>query len=370
MAEVIPLIVNTTAGAAPTKQMAATDTVPRANMSVPNVISPSQITSDQDDYAPTGYGAADVIRLNLDTGFRAITGLNSSAAFDGEQKTFVNTTGNYGYLPSEHPDSTAAYRFAGEIDHIIGPYCTIRIQRDDTSSRWRVIYNSFIVSELGIFGKGLFFNQMPGSTNQSDHSFLGLAVSGTGADNQNDASTTSLPAAWGLTTGTTNAGVSTLYLIKNAPSTTAFGAAHLCAWALIYIPTLSTSAQRFMTRFAITASPSGTTVANNAIEIRHDDNTNSGKWLVASRDNAGAETTADSGITVVANTLYMLRIWIDKGRSEARFSITDGTNSYRGRITGNMPNAVVCGVRVATIKSVGTTSRTLNVAQIGHFAIY
>lgn len=349
----------------------STDTVPRANMAVPNVISPSQITSDQDDYAPTGYGTADVIRLNLDTGGRAITGLNSSSSFDGEEKDIINTTGNYGYLPVEHPDSTASYRFAGEVDHVIGPYGTIRIRRDGTSSRWRVVYNSFIVSELGIFGKGLFFNQMPGSTNQSDHSFLGLATSGTGASNQNDASTTSLPAAWGVTTGTTAAGISTLYLIKNAVSTSAFGSGHLCAWAWIYIPTVSTSAQRFMTQLSITASPSGTTLnVNNSVGIRHDDNTNSGKWQVFNRGSGGTESTADSGITVAANTLYMLRIWVDKARSESRFSITDGTNTYTGRLTGNMPSAAVCGVRYGAFKSVGTTSRTANIAQIGHYAIY
>lgn len=126
-----------------------------------------------------------------------------------------------------------------------------------------------------------------------------------------------------------------------------------------------------MTQLSITASPSGTTLnVSNSIGIRHDDNTNSGKWQVFSRDSGGSETTADSGITVTANTLYMLRIFLDKGLTEARFSITDGTNAYVGRIAANLPSAAVCGARLGIFKSVGTTNRVINPVSIGAFAIY
>lgn len=335
----------------------------------PSVISPSQITADQDNYNPTNYDTATVIRLNFNADGHAITGFDAET--DGEEKTFVNTTQYYAYIPSEHPDSTAANRVVGEQDHIIEPYGSFRLVYDNTSSRNRITFNSFNPAAIGLTGKGQFFILMAGSTNQSDHSWLGLAVAGTGASNGNDVPTTSLPAAWGLTTGTTATGASTIYLIKNALATTAFGSGHLAAWGWVYIPTLSTSAQRFMTQLSITASANGTTLnVNNSVGIRHDDNTNSGKWQVFSRDNAGTETTADSGITVAANTLYMLRIFVDKGRTEARFSITDGTNSYVGRIAANLPNAVTCGVRFGGFKSVGTTSRTVNIAQIGHYSIY
>lgn len=337
--------------------------------SSPNVISPAQITADQDNYNPSGWADATVVRLNLSADGWAITGFDPET--DGEEKTLLNVTGRYAYIPSEHPDSTAAWRVVGESDHILEPFGSIRIVYDNTSSRWRITYNTFNPAAVWLTGKGLYFFQMPGSTNQSDHPFLGLSMSGTGADNQNDVPTTALPAAWGILTGSTATGVATMYLIKNALATTAFGSAHLAAWAWVYIPTLSTSAQRFTTQLSITASANGTTLAvNNSVGIRHSDNVNSGKWEVFSRDNAGTESTADSGITVAANTLYMLRIFVDKGRTEARFSITDGTNSYVGRIAANLPNAVTCGARLINSKSVGTTSRTLNCAGIGHYAIY
>lgn len=118
-----------------------------------------------------------------------------------------------------------------------------------------------------------------------------------------------------------------------------------------------------MSQVSITNNPSGTSLNNNnSVGIRHDDNTNSGKWLFFSRDNAGSETTVDTGITVVANTVYRGALYMDKARSEVRLFITDGTNIYQGRITGNMPNAVLAGARAIVVKSVGTSSRIFNVA--------
>ena len=63
--------------------------------SSPNVISPSQITGDQDNYNPSGYDDATVIRLNFDANGHAITGF--APATDGEEKTYVNTTNLWAY---------------------------------------------------------------------------------------------------------------------------------------------------------------------------------------------------------------------------------------------------------------------------------
>ncbi len=350
------------------RQMPASDTFPAVNIPGAAVIS-ATVSSDQNDFAPTGWADADIVRITFDSGIRSITGL--TAWTNGKTKTLLNVTNHPAYVPIEHPDSSSGNQVLGEGDWLIEPFGCMVVMYDSTSSKVRVLSNSFNAADMGVRGKGVYWRASPGSTNQSDHPSLGLATAGTGASNQNDVPTTALPAAWGLVSGTTSTGASQLHLVKNALATTAFGAAHLCAWAYIYIPTLSTSAQRFMTQLSITASANGTTLAvNNSVGIRHNDNTNSGKWQVYTRNNAGSESTADSGITVVAGTLYALRIWVNKARTEARYFITDGTNSYSGRLTGTMPNAVTCGARIGMFKSVGTTSRTLNVADFGHFAIY
>lgn len=332
--------------------------------SSPSVISPSQITTDADDYAPTGFDDATTIRLDFDGDINAITSANT--ATDGERKVFRNISTNFGYLPAQHPDGTASKRFAGSYDHLLAPGGSITAEYDGTDSRWYVISNSFDPASVPT-GKGIYYNQVAGSTNQSDHSFLGLAQSGTGSNGNNASATTPIEGTWTLSRGSTAASNSTLYLIKNNVTYTSFGAGHLSAWASVHIPTLSTSAQRFQTQLAITNAPSGTTARpNNTIGISAVDNENSGNWTLFSVDNAGASTTVDSGVAPVAGTVYFLQIFVDKSRTEARFFIN---GSYAGRVTANLPNAVVCGTRVGLFGTVGTSDREVRCSQIGGYVV-
>ncbi|MBK9258105.1 MAG: hypothetical protein IPM42_21895 [Saprospiraceae bacterium] len=57
----------------------------------PSVITPSQITSEQDNYNPTGFGDANIVRVSSD-GFWGITSMEAQT--DGEEKTIVNV-GDY-----------------------------------------------------------------------------------------------------------------------------------------------------------------------------------------------------------------------------------------------------------------------------------
>jgi hypothetical protein len=93
-------------------------------------------------------------RLCDETG-KAITGL--TAWTNGKPKLLINTGANYGYLPSEHPDSTTANRIAGEIDHILEGYGAIQVYYDSTSSRVRVANNTFNPTNLAYNGKGQLF---------------------------------------------------------------------------------------------------------------------------------------------------------------------------------------------------------------------
>jgi len=344
----------------------STDTIPAANIAGLVTISPSQITSDQDNYAPTGFADADVVRVSFDTTGKAITGL--TAWTNGKPKLIINTGANYGYLPSEHPDSTAANRIAGEIDHILEGYGAIQVYYDSTSSRVRVANNTFNPTNLAYNGKGQLFYVPPASTVQADHAFLGLAQSG--GSNGNTAPTSTLPGLWDIDSASSATGASSIYISKNNNGIAFFGFAHIVCSFSMYIPTLSVAAQRFTSQVSITNNPSGTALNNNnSVGVRHEDTVNSGKWQFFARGNGGSETTVDTAITVVANTVYRGAIYIDKARAEARLFITDGTNTYQGRITANLPNAVLCGARAIIVKTIGTTSRIFNVA-IGAYEIH
>lgn len=101
---------------------------------ISGVISPSQITADQDNYAPTGLSTASVIRISSDAA-RNITGL--SAGSDGDIKIVENIGAFSITLKDESASSTAANRFALTADQILSVDSVVILKYDGTSSRWR-----------------------------------------------------------------------------------------------------------------------------------------------------------------------------------------------------------------------------------------
>lgn len=106
-----------------------------------NVITPSQITSNQNNYAPTGYENCSIIRLSSDAE-RNITGIGGGA--DGRMVVLLNIGSFNIYLADESASSTAANRFA--TAEVAGSYLNpgnfILLCYDGTSSRWRVLRGS------------------------------------------------------------------------------------------------------------------------------------------------------------------------------------------------------------------------------------
>ena len=104
------------------------------------VLTPAQITSNQNNYNPTGLSTASVLRLSSDTG-RNVTGLAGGAA--GRIITIKNVNaGSQIKLTSEDTNSTAANRFhltrvadnGGDI--MLLPNQTVILQYDAVISRW------------------------------------------------------------------------------------------------------------------------------------------------------------------------------------------------------------------------------------------
>lgn len=329
-----------------------------------NVISPAQITSDQDNYNPSGWDAATVIRLDGDNGIRAITSMTAPTSSVVPQSKILINIGSYPiYIPSEHPDGTAANRITYKQDLVLYPKESITLTYDGTSSMWRP--NGLNPSYLS---PTLYYSWLAGSATAGDYGDVASAVTGTAAAWGGVASSTTLPANAQLTTGSTNAGAATLYFAKTSNTYTAYGTSHQFAEYVFYIPTLSNGTETYTIQVGLVASSSTTTLAaNNTVAVRYTHGTNSGKFQGFSKDNAGAESTADLGTTVATNTIYRVRIELDKARAEARFYV-NGT--FAARITGNMPNNVANGMKAEILKSAGTTARTLNIISMNAGAIY
>lgn len=105
------------------------------------VISPTAISANQDNYSPTGWSTANVVRLSTsDATPREITG--AAAGADGEIKYLVNV--GTGQISLQHEDaaSTAAnrFRFTSLTVFALDPEDMIGIWYDPTSDRWRVIH--------------------------------------------------------------------------------------------------------------------------------------------------------------------------------------------------------------------------------------
>lgn len=122
---------------------ASGDAVPLLNASVSfshafhlaGVISPAQITADQNNYSPTDLASSSHLRLSTDAS-RTITGLAGGAT--GRIITIANVGSNDLVLASESASSTAANRFlfAGG-DLTVAADQTVALRYDGTSSRWR-----------------------------------------------------------------------------------------------------------------------------------------------------------------------------------------------------------------------------------------
>lgn len=99
-------------------------------------ITPPQITTDQNNYSPSGWNNNTTLRLSSDTA-RNITGIGSQ----GEGTIlFIHNIGSFNItLKDESTSSTDINRFAFPSDVIIAPDNTATIKYDGVTNRWRLI---------------------------------------------------------------------------------------------------------------------------------------------------------------------------------------------------------------------------------------
>jgi len=99
------------------------------------VVSPSQITGNQNDYSP---GTGDIVRLSSDAA-RNITGITAGSS--GDVRVLVNVGSFTITLVHQSTSSTAANRFLVSFgaDYLLAANAAAVIVYDATTSRWRVI---------------------------------------------------------------------------------------------------------------------------------------------------------------------------------------------------------------------------------------
>lgn len=326
-----------------------------------NVIRPTNITSDQDNYAPTGWSTANKVLITGDATGRAITSFSASGISDGHTKTIINNGDNYIYFPAEHPDGTASNRIDYTRDFILTPKSAVDIMYDATDARWMITSPNYNTDRE----KQLTYTVQPGSVTAGDWGHVAFGTVNVGSLNQAQP-VAGVPGTIRLSTSTSVTGGGWMGFAKAQTLVTRYGDAHLDLSADVSIPTLSDASNRFYAALHFGTDQTTATFPNvHQVGIRYKDNQNGGRWEGYTRAGISSETTVDLGVTVAANTLYSLRIVVDEARTEARFYID---NVYRGRIAaaGNeFPSAATTiTTRALCFKELGTTARSMDVAKM------
>jgi hypothetical protein len=105
-------------------------------LALSGVIAPPQLTSNQNDYNPTGVASASVMQLASDTS-RTISGLAGGA--EGRVVSILNIGGQPVVLADESTSSTAANRFTLGGNLTISPKQAAILRYDGTAARWRLM---------------------------------------------------------------------------------------------------------------------------------------------------------------------------------------------------------------------------------------
>lgn len=132
------LWVCTTTGTASTAVWTQIGATLSGAVTLSSVITPSSLAADQDDYTPTSFSTAAIIRQNASADVK-ITGLDAAASA-GRIVLFQNVaTSNSITLIDESADSTAANRFSLQGDLLLEPDQSAFLWYDATSARWRAV---------------------------------------------------------------------------------------------------------------------------------------------------------------------------------------------------------------------------------------
>ena len=103
----------------------------------PSVVINPNITSNQDDYAPTGWQTCALAEIQP-TGNRSITGLEAPNPIAYVEKTFVNMATDNVTFQNDNSSSLAANRFLMKTNETLDNYGSVTFNYSVLQSRWMV----------------------------------------------------------------------------------------------------------------------------------------------------------------------------------------------------------------------------------------
>lgn len=155
-----------------------------------------------------------------------------------------------------------------------------------------------------------------------------------------------------FTTGTSTTGRGGLATVGDVAI---LGSGKMRFLSLVRITTLSDGTQTFTFNAGL-GNAMGSTTQSDGITFRYGHSINGGKWQLVT-DAASSENTADSGVTVVAGSWYLLEFEVNAAGTSVEFFI-NGTSV--GTISATIPTATMRIIAGNIVKSAGSTARTFD----------
>lgn len=340
------------------------------------VLSPSQITSWQNNYNPTSWGSGvQTLRLDGNSAFNFITGLTATTG--GHRVKLLNVGSNPIGMVDASTSSTAGNRFEfGGRDLVLLPGRAIELEYDSTSSRWRAAESVNIWAELG---EWVNFDRIElyhrnGTSNIGAHHLGYLTTSNAGLSEQLS-STSGIRPRIGvvtLSTATSSSGRSVLapaaqnYEMYTFHDGTSFVNYHYFETS-IRISALSDAADTFSVKVGWLDNDVGSEADGLFLMYRH--NLNSGNWVLRGV-NLSTVTDGNSSSAVAASTWYRIRIIAYPDGTAAAY--VNGTQV--ATLSTGLPGSGRSTSPLIVIRkeggTTGTTARSIDLDYMGIGTIY
>jgi SO2946-like, C-terminal domain len=341
---------------------------------ITKTVTPTSISSQQNDYRPSGINDADTLRVSGDTSHRLITGLikrnanNMSSIDDGAEITLRNVGANTLLLCDELStpalSSTANNRFKFNRDVPLFPFRSIDLVYDGTLLRWIPKIDLGMVTPPPRLGYA-YVNH--GFRNSSDALVQLTAASGGAISETNQSNVVDRPGLLEWSTGTSATGSGSM--TTGNPNALMLGNFWYWKYDMIFrILTLSSAGMAYTLRIGFIDSI--TAESTDGVFLRYTHAANSGKFQAVSRsNNVEAGSASDTGITAEVNNYHRFTVNVFPAGNLADFYI-DGT--LIGSQSTNIPTAATRGVGAGFmfIKTAGITNASFLVMDSFELAGY
>lgn len=305
----------------------------------PSELSPSTITSWQNDYNPASWASSVThLRLTFDSSFSFLTGLTATTG--GHEVTISNVGSYSGGLKGESASSTAANRFSYDV--ILCPGQSAKYVYDGTTARWKFVsYSEGIPDTFGQEYHQDFYGVPADGTMTSASVGSGAAVASVAAEAGH-------PGMITISTGTSGSGEAYCYGVWTDIFNFATGQ-YISFEALVKLPVLSDATNEYRARVGF-FNGVGVGITNGAA-VFYNNPGYSANWALITRD-GGAQTITSTGVaagtawTKIRITHYPdrhIEVWIND-------VITSASN-----VTANMPTSAGFGAQIFQLA--GTTNR-------------